>query len=177
MDNEGVDLKLSPKKRKQKKKSVSTNVNKSREEAYQLLNQLISSSGFLMTRFLDENLLPLIATIKKPKSWMYVPPGASYSERSQMYVGLKNLGCICYMNSMMQQFYMTPNFRYNLLCVDDGKPEEFKEYKNETIDDNMFHQMQKLIAHLELSDRHDFNPVGFCFAFKEFDGTPTNTSE
>ena len=94
-----------------------------------------------------------------------------------MYVGLKNLGCICYMNSMMQQFYMTPNFRYNLLCVDDGKPEEFKEYKNETIDDNMFHQMQRLFAHLELSERYDYNPLGFCFSFKEFDGTPTNTSE
>jgi len=37
--------------------------------------------------------------------------------------------------------------------------------------------MQKLLAHLELSQRMDYNPVGFCFAFKEFDGTPTNTSE
>ena len=42
---------------------------------------------------------------------------------------------------------------------------------------NIFHQMQKLIAHLELSQRNEYNPVGFCFAFKEFDGTPTNISE
>lgn len=27
------------------------------------------------------------------------------------YVGLKNLGCICYMNAMIQQFFMTPTFR------------------------------------------------------------------
>lgn len=81
------------------------------------------------------------------------------------------------MNSMMQQFFMIPALRYNLLCVDDGKPENFAEYKGEKIDDNMMHQMQKLIAHLELSERNEFNPMAFCFSFKEFDGQPTNTSE
>ena len=43
------------------------------------------------------------------------------------------------MNSMMQQFFMIPAFRYNLLCVDDGVEEEYKEYKGERIDDNMMH--------------------------------------
>jgi len=51
------------------------------------------------------------------------------------------------------------------------------EYKGKMEDDNMLHQMQKLIAMLELSERSDYDPRGFCFAFKEFDGTPTNTSE
>ena len=37
--------------------------------------------------------------------------------------------------------------------------------------------MQNLIAHLELSERNDFNPMQFCFSFKEFDGSPTNTAE
>ena len=113
-------------------------------------------------------MTPLISTIKKPKSWNYIPQ--TKSERYQKYVGLRNLGCICYMNSMMQQFFMIPAFRYNLLCVDDGKPEDIKDYKNEKIDDSMMHQLQKLIAHLELSERTEFNPMQFCFAFKEFDG-------
>lgn len=30
------------------------------------------------------------------------------------YVGIKNLGCICYMNSFMQNLYMIPRFRYAL---------------------------------------------------------------
>ena len=72
---------------------------------------------------------------------------------------------------------MIPAFRYNLMCVDDEKSEEIVEYKGEKIDDNMLHQMQRLIAHLELSTRNEYNPLSFCFAFKEFDGTPTNTSE
>lgn len=92
-------------------------------------------------------------------------------------MGLVNLGCICYMNSMIQQFFMIPAFRYNLLCVDDGKEQNLQEYKNYVVDDNMFHQMQKLIAHLELSERKAYNPFEFCFAFKECDGQPTNTAE
>ena len=33
------------------------------------------------------------------------------------------------------------------------------------------------MAHLELSDRNDFDPFEFCFAFKDLDGKPTNTAE
>ena len=73
--------------------------NKSREAAYELLHQLIKNSTTLMKTFLETQLQPLISTIKKPKSWTYVPPTSL--ERYQKYVGLRNLGCICYMNSMM----------------------------------------------------------------------------
>lgn len=33
------------------------------------------------------------------------------------------------------------------------------------------------MANLELSERQDYDPWEFCFAFKEFDGGPTNTAE
>ena len=33
------------------------------------------------------------------------------------YVGLKNIGCICYMNSIIQQLYMIPTFRKAMLEV------------------------------------------------------------
>lgn len=35
------------------------------------------------------------------------------------HVGLKNLGCICYMISLFQQLFMVPSFRNDLLSVDD----------------------------------------------------------
>ena len=73
--------------------------NKSREAAYELLHQLIKNSTTLMKNFLDSNLVPLITSIKKPNKFNYIPQIAS--ERYQKYVGLRNLGCICYMNSMM----------------------------------------------------------------------------
>jgi len=81
------------------KKKIQAPNNKSRECAYELLHQLVGNSGTLMKKFLEEQLVPLIQTIKKPKSWSYVPQ--TNSESSQKYVGLRNLGCICYMNSMM----------------------------------------------------------------------------
>ena len=92
-----------------------------------------------MQSFLENVLMPMLDSVEKPKGWNFTPPSQDTFERSQDYVGLRNLGCICYMNSMMQQFYMIPALRYNLLCVDDGKPEELEQYKGKVIDDNMFH--------------------------------------
>jgi len=39
------------------------------------------------------------------------------------YVGVRNLGCICYMNAMIQQFFMTPTFRHAILMADEQAPE------------------------------------------------------
>ena len=56
------------------------------------------------------------------------------------FVGLKNLGATCYMNSMLQQFYMTPQFRYGILKVDDKLDPNIVETKKfGNIDDNMLH--------------------------------------
>lgn len=81
------------------------------------------------------------------------------------------------MNSVLQQFFMVPGLRYNLLCVDDDLPENGQDYKGETVDDNLLHQLQTLMANLEVSETIDYNPWQFCYAFKELDGGPTNTGE
>ena len=68
--------------------------------------------------------------------------------------------------------------QHNLAALHDSSiPEDEKEYKGEVFDDNLLHQLQRMMAHLELSERQDYNPKGFCFSFKEFDGAPTNTAE
>lgn len=92
------------------------------------------------------------------------------------YVGIKNLGCICYMNAMLQQFFMNPGFRYALLMANDKKPGNLQSYKGNCYDDNVLHQLQEMFAFLEVSDRMDYNPQGFCFAFKDFQGNPVNVS-
>ena len=42
------------------------------------------------------------------------------------FVGLKNLGCICYMNSILQQLYMIPAFRKAIIEVEDREHDKPK---------------------------------------------------
>ncbi len=61
--------------------------------------------------------------------------------RSEMgFAGLKNLGCICYMNAIIQQFYHVPAFRYCLLAADDFKdPNLVTLPEGRQLDDNFLH--------------------------------------
>lgn len=93
-----VVMKMQKGTRKDKKSS--TSANESRAAAYKLLNELIKKSPVLLGKFFKELMLPLLDVIKKPNKWNFMPSGQFSS--TQRYVGLKNLGCICYMNSMMQ---------------------------------------------------------------------------
>lgn len=82
------------------------------------------------------------------------------------YVGLKNLGCICYMNSTMQQFFHVERFREGLLAFE-VDPEEEKE-------ESLMYQLQSLFAHLQETDKAYYNPKGFCHALKNWEGEPTD---
>ena len=47
--------------------------------------------------------------------WNYSPVA---EQRSKVgFVGIKNLGCICYMNSLLQQLFMMPAFRRGILSL------------------------------------------------------------
>ena len=85
------------------------------------------------------------------------------------HVGLKNLGCICYMNSILQQVYMVPTFRYAIMGFNDPNKKE-----QEISDDDSLNQLQIMYTYLTLSEKEDYNPKNFCKAFKDFDGNPIN---
>ena len=100
---------------------------------------------------------------------------SSISTKNFEHVGLKNIGCICYMNSIMQQIYMIPTFRYAIMGCDDHESPKPSEYgRISTDDDNLLHQLQKMYTFLTYSIKEDYNPKYFCFSFKDFDGNPTN---
>jgi len=143
--------------------------------SFKLILMLVRRSPKLMADFLQDCFIKLTQKFKRRSEWNYQPP--SQSTHTQKFVGMRNLGCICYMNSIVQQFFNVPSFRYQLLSIDDGVSEDLQEFKGKKIDDNALHQFQKIFAHLEVSERMDFNPFEFCFAFKDFEGVPTNTSE
>ena len=71
--------------------------------------------------------------------WNYLP---TLSKRSVYnYVGIKNLGAICYMNSMIQQFYINETFRNVIFLSDDQKEvSPSQDSKGKAIsDDNLLH--------------------------------------
>ena len=84
------------------------------------------------------------------------------------YVGMRNLGCICYMNSTNQQLFMVPSFRRALLAAPDCS-------ESETDDDVLF-QMQLMMAYLQESELQFYDPVGLCRALKDWDGNSVNVA-
>lgn len=99
--------------------------NVTRNEVFRLIN--------VFARDCLENLDVVLSYIKglqdnsswrsrKQQDWCISP---HHDEKSITgYVGIKNLGCICYMISLFQQLYMIPSFRESILAIDDPKKEE-----------------------------------------------------
>lgn len=149
----------------------------SRRSAYKILVHLTKQSQSNLKTFLETGLIPLLGSVPIQSIWNFMP---SMDTKSMYgYVGLRNLGCICYMNAMLQQFFMCSQFRYSLLMTDDKEPLNMKKPPKDKwndVDDNMLHQLQKMFGFLELSDRQDYNPYEFCFSFKDYTGAPVNVS-
>jgi ubiquitin C-terminal hydrolase len=81
------------------------------------------------------------------------------------YVGLKNLGCTCYLNSTIQSFFMMPRFRRQVLRLQSiGSGSEKGGAKSLT------YELQSLFAHLEGSAKPYYNPRPFTRAMKTWDG-------
>jgi len=138
----------------------------SRRAAFALLGELAKGS--------DANFKQLVQLLTglhgsthsnglRPFDWDFEAKAEEKSDTG--FVGLKNLGCICYMNSLMQQLFMVPPLRRNLLSAAD---------KEENKADSVLYQLQYIFSFLQESDKMYCDPAGFCLAFKDYDGQPTN---
>ena len=82
------------------------------------------------------------------------------------FVGLKNAGATCYMNSVLQQLYGTPGVNDKILSV------EFDRDDDETV----FYQLQNVFGHLMESKLKYYTPEKFWKCFRLF-GRPVNVRE
>lgn len=87
------------------------------------------------------------------------------------YVGLKNLGCTCYMNSLIQQLFMIPYFREEILNIED------KTLFQNDLNDNILYQFQLILAGLKFSHKQYVDPRKLCFSLKDHEGNPINVLE
>ena len=76
------------------------------------------------------------------------------------------------MTSLIQQLYMIPSFRKEILeCIDPN----FE--KQQTKEDNLIYQLKCQFLALSETDKQYHNPRAFCHAFKDWEGRPTNIYE
>lgn len=85
------------------------------------------------------------------------------------FVGLQNLGATCYVNSIIQQFYMNESFRHGILAAPSGDEDATKQ-------DTLLYQLQALFGNLQESQKRSYNARGFCYAYKDWDGNPMNVA-
>ena len=83
--------------------------------------------------------------------------------RTIPYVGIKNLGCTCYMNSLFQIFYNIPSFRESIINCE--CPNQKK---------NSLFQLKKLFFSLKYSESQYCDALDFC---NNFDDRVLNTHE
>jgi len=147
------------------------------QAAYSLLLTICKTKRVpnLPKQVLEEYWLRQVFSVDKPQKPGFAPQADGRSLNG--YCGIKNLGAVCYMNSMIQQFYNVPTLRYCLLAADDRQAVDTQMHEGQEVDDNVLHQLMNMFGFLQLSDRQYYNPTPFCFSFKSFDGQPTNVRE
>jgi len=127
----------------------------SRAAAYTLLLEL--ASGCMINTF--ELCLLVLAHQGDYKS--YVPPQEVPRKSYTGYVGLKNLGATCYMNSVMQQFFMMPELRRGFY---DASTEVKSLPRSE--DKTLVWEIGRMFGWLQESDRQYYDPLSFIKSFK-----------
>lgn len=138
-----------------------------RENGFKLLLEICNRNpGDLsqVTEYLDRfHLDPTRRTYRKP-DWLNSP---MTKEKSQTgFVGLKNLGCTCYMNSILQQLFMIKTFRDSILQI-----------PSSPIEESLLYQLQFIFSSLKSSDKQYISPKGFAKSFKDVEGNEINVIE
>lgn len=93
------------------------NVQQIRNACYQFIVELCKNNIDNCSQLVEQGLSQLCHNLPLVTSWQYSPTKELKS--SQGYLGIYNLRNICYINSMLQQLYMTPAFRYGILLADE----------------------------------------------------------
>ena len=133
-----------------------------RAAAYKLLATLCDGNAANLQQVVGL-LEPLQRRSTKVTTWKYRI--SRVSKAATGYVGIRNLGCICYMNSMLQQFFMMPHVRAGILSVEDAADDHA---------DSVLYQLQTMFGFLSLSERQEFVPNAWCQVFKDNAGRPVN---
>ena len=83
---------------------------------------------------------------------------------TQKFIGLKNFGATCYLNSLLQQMYMIPTFKEDIFKFD---------INTDKLDESTIYNMQLTFVNLQQSVLKFYPPMQFIKSFKSaFNGEP-----
>ncbi|KAG2385608.1 hypothetical protein C9374_003423 [Naegleria lovaniensis] len=141
----------------------------SRDAAFQFLSELADNSPTIFSELLSL-LEKYMHECEQPTFWNIVP---RHLERKKPFVGLKNQGATCYMNSLIQQFFMTIPFRKELLRVNTDTTSAVEEKMQDNV--NLLKELQSIFAFLQESSKKFYDTRPFCSLYK-VDGRPVDCS-
>ncbi|KAJ7514417.1 hypothetical protein O6H91_23G042900 [Diphasiastrum complanatum] len=137
----------------------------SRKKAFQLLTCLATHCIENLREIVE--LLIKIHFSTEIQEWEHLPSNGRKAVGG--YVGLKNAGATCYMNSVFQQLYMQPDVRRTVLACSECDDLEKQ--------DSVFFQLQVMFGSLLGSSLDHYTPQGFWYAYRDYDGLPINLRE
>lgn len=143
--------------------------NQTRKHALRVVEQIFGNKHMVdIARFLEPYIKAGSWRTNKREKW-YIQ--ASKLSQRTTHVGLVNLGCTCYMNSLMQQLFMCPHFRNFISVAVDQKKDQLSP------EDNVLYQTKYLFANLIKTRMPTYNPIVFFNSIKDFNGEPMPTNE
>lgn len=138
-----------------------------RSKVYNLLNTLVRLNECFKLE-LGERLLKHHQSFSN-SSANNIDLDINIRSSSDKYIGLRNYGATCYLNSLLQQLYMIKEFRLRLYEV----PIDM----NSDLENNPLYHLQLLFANLSQTLKLFHTPIHFIKSIKGFNEQPINTSQ
>ena len=138
-----------------------------RENAFKILSNIISLDkkyfDFLWQKMNKHHVNIILKKTEFPLAY----PLRDF--KLNKFIGLKNFGATCYLNSLFQQMFMIPTFYTDIFKF--NIYEKIKEIKN--LDECTLYKMQLTFLNLKKSIMWAYPPISFIQSFKKaFNGEP-----
>ena len=139
-----------------------------RQHSFNLLSELITSDENYLYKLLPKVLSHHKRLKELDKNKNQIPFDVNLRSPQEKFIGLRNFGCTCYLNSLFQQMFMIPTFRRDLFNNFLIKGNNGEEYRYSIIY-NMQITFQNLISGL----MSPYPPSRFIGSFlSAFNGEP-----
>ncbi|CAK0801546.1 unnamed protein product [Prorocentrum cordatum] len=111
-----------------------------------------------------------------PSGWLVLPDTGAKSTTG--FVGLKNFGATCYINSVLQQLFAHAEFREGILEGTGPHPTPPPEAPAaHSAERELLYQLQVVFSSLQASQRQFYSPKDFCSKFRDWEGNPVDVHQ